>query len=236
MYNSKNKVVKKFTKKLKKGKASLIVPKKFYGKFSKAIIKYTGKDYKVKSFVEKKIVISPTVKIPKKMLQGEKKYVSIKLPGKKGVLKIFVGQIRNGKYKSNAYSKKLVRGNAKIALSKLKAGDYIHNIKFIETLKNGKKVSYNIYSKCRILKPLSIYAPDNYAESDFVDLDAYKSGGKALSGKFITIKINNKFFKKVKTDKYGYARFNIPNEYKSSNLKITAQYNKNIDTKIINYI
>ncbi|MBQ9025670.1 MAG: hypothetical protein IJ104_04735 [Methanobrevibacter sp.] len=236
LYNSKNKIVKKFTKKFKKGKASLTVPKNFYGKFSKAVIKYNGKDYKVKKVVVKNIIIKPIVKVPKYMLQGEKKYVSIKLPGKKGVLKLYVSVYKKGKYKTKVYSKKLVNGKAKISLSKLKVRDDIINIRFIETLKSGKKVSYYIYERCEILKPLKIQVFNPYTESEDVEIYAYKSGGKALAGKYITIKINNKFVKKVKTNKNGYVAFSIPTKYKSSTFKLTAHYKKNIASAKIKFI
>lgn len=143
-YNSKNKLVKKLSKKISNKKAYINFYKySFYGKFSKVVISYSGSDYKVANKVIKNVYKLPNIKVPKGMKKGQKKYISIKIPGKKGVLKVrFNYKQKNGKYKSKVYSKKLVKGKAKISLSKLPKGSELSFIKFIQTLKSGKKVTY----------------------------------------------------------------------------------------------
>ena len=143
-YNSKNKVVKKLSKKISNKKAYINFYKySFYGKFSKAVISYSGSDYKVPNKVIKKVYKLPNISVPKSMKKGQKKYISIKVPGKKGVLKVrFNYKQKNGKYNHKSYSKKLVKGKAKISLSKLPKGSELSFIKFIQTLKSGKKVTY----------------------------------------------------------------------------------------------
>lgn len=229
VYDANNKLVKKFTKKLVKGKAYISFSKKnFYGKYSKVVAYYTGKDYDVKKQVIENVIIPPRISMPKKMIKGEKKYVSINLPNKKGVLKVYVYiKTKSGSYKLKVYSKKLVKGKAKISLAKLKAGDHIEDVKFTETLKNGTKDTYYYSRYLKILKPLNIIPTNVKYGSAKVKIKAYKAGGKALAGKYITIKINKKTVKKVKTNKKGIAVFKIPKTYKPKTYKITAIYKKN---------
>jgi len=239
VYNSNNKLLKTFTKKVVKGNAYVsFAEKNVYGKNYKIYAKYTGKDYDVKEVIMEDVDINPHISMPKKMLKGEKKYISIKLPGKKGVLKLymFVKQ-KNGKYKLKVYSKKLVKGKAKISLSKFNPADEINYIKFIETLKSGKKVTYYYLSKqIKIVKPLQIISSKIQYGKDKVKIQAYKAGGKPLAKKIITIKINKKVIKKVKTNKKGIVEFKLPKKYKPNTYKLTAQYKKNIVSKKIKVI
>ena len=239
VYNSNNKLLKTFTKKVVKGNAYVsFAEKNVYGKNYKIYAKYTGKDYDVKEVIMEDVDINPHISMPKKMLKGEKKYISIKLPGKKGVLKLymFVKQ-KNGKYILKVYSKKLVKGKAKISLSKFNPADEINYIKFIETLKSGKKVTYYYLSKqIKIVKPLQIISSKIQYGKDKVKIQAYKAGGKPLAKKIITIKINKKVIKKVKTNKKGIVEFKLPKKYKPNTYKLTAQYKKNIVSKKIKVI
>lgn len=233
-YDSKHKLVKTFTQKLKNGKAKIVIPKKFYGRFSKVVAKYNGKDYKVKSEVMKGVTINPPINIPKTMLEGEKKFISINLPHKKGVLKLYIYKYKkNGDFKLKEYSRKLFKGKAKISLSRFNDETEMSHVEFVETLKSGKKVTYSDYSICMIYKPLSIsYLNLHYGKAQ-ITIQAYKKGGKILKNKYITIKINDKFVKKVKTNKYGVANFKIPKKYKPKTYKLTAKYKKNSITEKI---
>ena len=228
VYNYKGKVVKTFTKKLVKGKASVSFSKeKFYGSYSYIEAKYTGKDYKVSPEIMDEVTINPPIVLTKKMLKGEKKYLSINLPGKKGVLKLYYEILQKDGYKTKVLSKKLVKGKAKIAIPKLAVGTHDLKVKFIQTLKSGKKVSYVYYRQLTVVKPLKITSAKKlYYGTAKVKIQAYKSGGKALAGKYIKIKINKKFVKKVKTNSKGVATFKIPKKYKPKTYKITAIYKK----------
>lgn len=233
-YDSKKKLVKTFTKKLRNGKAIIIIPKKFYGKFSKVVAKYSGHDYKVPKEVMKDIIIDPPISVPKTMLQGEKKFVSIKLRGKKGVLKLYMYTYSDDEdTKEKVYTKRLVKGKAKISLSRFTDKNDINYIEFVETLKNGKKVTYNVYKSCSIFKPLYITHDKLYQGNAEIRIQAYKKGGKILKNKRITIKINGKFIKKVKTNKYGYVDFKIPKKYKPKKYRLTVKYKKNSLTERI---
>jgi hypothetical protein len=66
-----------------------------------------------------------------------------------------------------------------------------------------------------------------------IRIQAYKKGGKILKNKRITIKINGKFVKKVKTNKYGYVDFKIPKKYKPKKYRLTVKYKKNSLTERI---
>ena len=240
-YNSENKVVKTFSKKLVNGKASIsVVNSKSYGDYSKVVGKYTGKDYKVKTVVGKSVSIYPPFKMPNKIVKGEKKYISLSLPsGKEGILKIVVrAKDDKGTY-SNAdslkISKNLVNGKANISLSKFKEGD-VHKVSFVETV-NGKKVeeySYNV--RVDILNPLKIVSSKLHYGKANVKIKAYKAVGKPLVNKVITVKVNNKAVKKVKTNKNGVAVFKMPKKYKPNTYKITAQYNNDSISKKIKII
>lgn len=236
VYNYKGKVVKTFTQKLVNGKASISFSKyKFYGTYSYITAKYTGKDYKVSNEIMDEVTINPPIVLTKKMLKGEKKYLSINLPGKKGVLKLYYQvKDKSGTYVTKVLSKKLVDGKAKISIPKLATGTHDIKVKFIETLKNGKKDSYVYYRKLTVVKPLKITSAKKlYYGTAKVQIQAYKSGGKALVGKYITIKINKKIVKKVKTNSKGVATFKIPKKYKPNTYKITAIYNKYTTSKKI---
>lgn len=227
-YDSEKKLVKTFTKKLKKGKAKIVIPKKFYGKFSKVVATYSGKDYKVKKEVMKSVTINPPIKIPRSMLQGERKFISINLPGKKGVLKLYIYKYKkNGDFELKGYSSRLVKGKAKISLSRFTAETEVSHIEFVETLKNGGKVTYTDYEYPMIYKPLDISHINLHYGKAEITIQGHKKGGKILKNKYITIKINNKFVKKVKTNKYGVADFKIPKKYKPKTYTITAKYKKN---------
>ena len=106
-------------------------------------------------------------------------------------------------------------------------GTHDLKVKFIQTLKSGKKVSYVYYRQLTVVKPLKITSAKKlYYGTAKVKIQAYKSGGKALAGKYIKIKINKKFVKKVKTNSKGVATFKIPKKYKPKTYKITAIYKK----------
>lgn len=236
VYNSKNKLVKKFTQALVNGKASISFSKnKFYGSYSKIVATYTGSDYKVSAESMNKVTINPPIILTKKMIKGEKKFLSINLAGKKGVLKLYYKTTnRYGTYKSHVLSKKLVNGKAKIAIPALPAGTHDLKVKFIQTLKSGKKVTYVYNRQLQVLKPLKISSDKKlYYGTAKIKVQAYKSGGKVLAGKYIKIKINNKLVKKVKTNKNGIATFKIPAKYKPNSYKITALYDKYITSKTI---
>ena len=240
-YNSENKVVKTFSKKLVNGKASIsVVNSKSYGEYSKVVGKYTGKDYKVKTAVGESVSIYPPFNMPNKIVKGEKKYISLSLPsGKEGILKIVVRpKDDKGTYYNSEWlkiSKNLVNGKANISLSKFKVGD-VHKVSFVETV-NGKKVyeySYNV--RVDILNPLKIVSSKLHYGKANVKIKAYKAVGKPLVNKVITVKVNNKAVKKVKTNKNGVAVFKMPKKYKPNTYKITAQYNKDSISKNIKII
>ena len=240
-YNSENKVVKTFSKKLVNGKASIsVVNSKSYGEYSKVVGKYTGKDYKVKTAVGKSVSIYPPFNMPNKIVKGEKKYISLSLPsGKEGILKIVVrAKDDKGTYYNSEWlkiSKNLVNGKANISLSKFKVGD-VHKVSFVETV-NGKKVyeySYNV--RVDILNPLKIVSSKLHYGKANVKIKAYKAVGKPLVNKVITVKVNNKAVKKVKTNKNGVAVFKMPKKYKPNTYKITVQYNKDSISKNIKII
>lgn len=241
-YNSENKVVKTFSKKLVNGKASIsVVNSKSYGDYSKVVGKYTGKDYKVKTVVGKSVSIYPPFKMPNKIVKGEKKYISLSLPsGKEGILKITVrpkdenkGTYSNGD--ALKVSEKLVNGTAKISLSEFNVGD-VHKVSFVETV-NGKKVAeYEYNVRVDILNPLKIVSSKLHYGKANVKIKAYKAVGKPLVNKVITVKVNNKAVKKVKTNKNGVAVFKMPKKYKPNTYKITAQYNKDSISKKIKII
>ena len=174
------------------------------------------------------VSINPPIVLTKKMLKGEKKYLSINLPGKKGVLKLYYEvRLKDGTVKTKVISKKLVKGKAKIVIPKLAAGSHDLKVKFIQTLKSGKKVSYVYYRQLEVVKPLKISSAKKlYYGTAKVKIQAYKSGGKVLANKYIKVKINNKYVKKVKTNSKGVATFKIPKKYKPNTYKITAIYNK----------
>ena len=92
-----------------------------------------------------------------------------------------------------------------------------------------------MYKTCDILKPFSFLPLHIDEGNDLVEIHAYKTGAKDLKGKYISVKINNKFFKKVKTDKYGIAKLSMPLKYKSKTVKLTAQYKKNIVSEKIKF-
>ena len=235
-YNAKNKLVKKFSQKLVKGKASVSFSKdKFYGSYSKIVATYTGSDYKVSGESMNKVTVNPPITLAKKMIKGEKKVLSINLPGKKGVLKLYYKTTnKDGTYKSHVLSKKLVKGKAKITLPALPAGTHELKVKFIQTLKSGKKVTYVYNRQLQVLKPLKIISDKKlYYGTAKIKVQAYKSGGKVLAGKYIKIKINNKLVKKVKTDKNGIATFKMPAKYKPNSYKIAAAYGKYSTSKSI---
>lgn len=241
-YNSENKVVKTFSKKLVNGKASIsVVNSKTYGRYSKVVGKYTGKDYKVKTAVGESVCIFPPFKMPNKIVKGEKKYVSLSLPSQKeGILKITVRpkDENKGTYSNDdalKVSEKLVNGTAKISLSEFNVGD-VHKVCFVETV-NGKKVeeySYNV--RVDILNPLKIVSSKLHYGKANVKIKAYKAVGKPLVNKVITVKVNNKAVKKVKTNKNGVAVFKMPKKYKPNTYKITAQYNNDSISKNIKII
>lgn len=229
VYNYKGKVVKTFTKKLVDGKASISFSKeKFFGTYSEIVARYTGSDYKVSEEMMDEVSINPPIVLTKEMLKGEKKYLSINLPGKKGVLKLYYEvKLKDGTVKTKVISKKLVKGKAKIVIPKLAVGIHDLKVKFIQTLKSGKKVSYVYYRQLEVVKPLKISSAKklHYGTAK-VKIQAYKSGGKVLANKYIKVKINNKYVKKVKTNSKGVASFKIPKKYKPNTYKITAIYNK----------
>lgn len=239
-YNDENKVVKTFSKKLVNGKASIsVVNSKSYGRYSKVVGKYTGNDYKVKTAVGENVIIYPPFKMPKKIVQGEKKYVSLSLPsGKEGILKIVVREKdeSKGTYSNTLkISKKLVNGTAKISLSQFKVGD-VHRVYFIETVNGTKVANYDYNVNVAIINPLKIVSSKLRYGNANVKIKAYKAVGKPLAKKVITIKVNNKVVKKVKTNKKGVTVFKMPNKYKPNTYKITAQYKKNAISKKIKII
>ena len=236
VYNSKNKILKKFTQELVNGKASISFSKnKFYGIYSNIVATYTGSDYNVSAESMNKVTINPPISLAKKMIKGEKKVLSINLAGKKGVLKLYYKTTNKyGTYKSHVLTKKLTNGKAKIALSVLPAGTHDLKVKFIQTLKSGKKITYVYNRQLQVIKPLKISSDKKlYYGTAKIKVQAYKSGGKVLAGKYIKIKINNKFVKKVRTDKKGIASFKIPAKYKQNSYKITAVYGKHTTSKTI---
>ena len=232
-YDSKKKLVKTFNQKLKNGKAKIVIPKKFYGKFSKVIAEYNGNTYKVKRKVMKGITINPPIKIPRSMLQGEKRYISINVPGKKGVLKVYIYKYKkNGDFTLEEYAKTLVKGKAKISLSKFTDDTEISHTEFVETLKNGKKVTYTEYETPMIYKPFYITYTKNQSKAQLT-IQSRTKGGKLLKNKYINVKVHNKFAKKVKTNKNGVAEINIPKKYTAKTYKITVRYKKTSVTETV---
>lgn len=232
IFDSNNKSLKTLTQKLVNGSAAIsLYNKGVYGENFKVIAKYTGTDYDVADYEYDYVIINPTISVPAKMLVGEKKYVSINLPGKEGTLKVFI-DLASGTTKT--YTANLVGGKASISLSKLKVGDKIWFISFLEKLSNGSSVSYyyNGYRDFEILKPLNIVTNYTYYGGS-VKIQAYKAGGKPLAYKYISIKINGKFFKKVKTNKNGIAKVKLGSKYTPKKYNITAVYGKNKVSKKI---
>ena len=101
-------------------------------------------------------------------------------------------------------------------------------------LSDGSTVSYfyNDYYDFKILKPLNIVTSSIYYGGS-IKIQAYKAGGKPLAYKYISIKINGKFFKKVKTNKNGLATVKLGSKYTPKKYNITAVYGKNKVSKKI---
>ena len=237
IYDSNNKSLKNITKKLVNGTAAIpLINSGVYGEYLRVIAKYTGTDYSVIGSDKNYITINPKISVPAKMLEGEKKYVSINLPGKEGTLKLYMDVYYNSTYKevTKTYTAQLVNGKANISLSKFKSGSKIFFISFIEKLSNGSSVSYiyNSYSDFEILKPLNIVTSSIYYGGS-VKIQAYKAGGKPLAYKYITVKINGKTFKKVKTNKNGLATVKLGSKYTPKKYTVTAVYGKNKVSKKI---
>lgn len=232
-YNTKNKLVKTVSKKIVEGKAyvSFYANKVAAGKYKKVVVKYSGKNFKVKTLTLKKVIILPKIKLPHLMLQGGKKYISVKkAPCKRGVMKIFMGiKLKNGKYKAKAYSKRFTNGKVRFSLSKVRAG-VLNSLVFVEKLKNGKKVTYRYNPALEVLKSVMVRSIDYFGKIG-VDINTYKSGGKPLANKYVSIKVNGKFVKKVKTDRNGHALFLMSSNFGPGSYKVTATYKKCSDTE-----
>ena len=237
IFDKNNKSLKSINKKLVNGTAAIsLINSGVYGENLRVVAKYTGTDYSVGVEDKDYIIINPKISVPSKMLQGEKKYVSINLPGKEGTLKLYMDVYYNSTHKQveKTYTAKLVDGKAKISLSKFKAGSKIFFISFTEKLSDGSTVSYlyNDYYDFKILKPLNIVTSSIYYGGS-IKIQAYKAGGKPLAYKYISIKINGKFFKKVKTNKNGLAKVKLGSKYTPKKYNITAVYGKNKVSKKI---
>lgn len=223
IYDYSGKIIKTVKQKVSNGQATIKFSKTgVYGIFPYVVVRYDGSDYKVENAIMKDIPIGPDIKIPESMIVGEKKYITLDLPGKEGKLMVTAHAAKYKKYTVN-----LVNGKASISLANWAAGKYSISITFNEKLSNGSTQKYFDHYDMIILDHINIMNPDSiYYGSAKIKLQCYGEKGKVLANKYLTVKVNGKALKKIKTNKKGVAYIKLSKKYTPKNYKITVTYMK----------
>lgn len=234
IYDDNNKLVKTFTKKLSNGEASISFTD-FYGFYGKIVAQYNGTDYPSETVERDSVNIYPPISTPDNFYKGQKKTISMNLPGKTGTLKVYID--KSTAFEEKPYTAKLVNGKASFALKDYAAGRYYVGIQFIETT-GGKTQKYFWYREFTVYKPVK-FTPSSssiYYGNGKYKVKLTNSSGNALAGQYVSFKINGKYIAKVKTNKSGWAVFKIPTKYVPKTYKFTVSalgktYNKKLAVK-----
>ena len=220
IYDENEELIKTFTKQVSNGEASISFTK-FYGLCKKIIVQYNGTDYPCETVERGDVHIYPPISTPNNYYQGQKKTVSMNLPGKTGTLKFYIG--KSSYPEGKAYTAKLVDGKASISLDSYSAGNYIINIHFTDTT-DGKTQKYNWFREFTVYKPVK-FTPSTsaiyYGDGQY-KVKLTNSSGKSIVGEYVSFKINGKYIAKAKTNKTGWAVFKIPTKYVPKTYKFTV--------------
>ena len=191
-----------------------------------------GREYYVDSIYET-IMVAPSISIAANMVVFGTNYITVNTYDEfaSGTLEVLCDD--NGETFAHSFRKELDDGRASVSLSSLTSGKH----QLVITYYGDDGFEYSQGATIDVKKAANpkivVYSLKMlYQDGSQFKAKIYGTDGKVLKNKIVTIYINNKKVKNVKTNAYGYAYYKIPNLPGKYNAYVTYAGTKSKTAKI----